>query len=166
MSGESLCSSASNTCEKTGAGSESISSTASWRRPSRRAEVGKKVAAALPSKYPVAEELLKALDPDHCGAEYKHGGFIKSGYNKELDTCRSAKSEGKEWLASLEQTEKEATGIKTLHIGYNKVFGYYIEVSKGNLSLVPFRYQRKQTLVNGERFITEELKAMEERLLP
>ena len=125
----------------------------------------KKVAAALPSKYPVAEELLKALDPDHCGAEYKHGGFIKSGYNKELDTCRSAKSEGKEWLASLEQTEKEATGIKTLHIGYNKVFGYYIEVSKGNLSLVPFRYQRKQTLVNGERFITEELKAMEERLL-
>lgn len=125
----------------------------------------KKVAAALPSKYPVAEELLKALDPDHCGAEYKHGGFIKSGYNKELDTCRSAKSEGKEWLASLEQTEKEATGIKTLHIGYNKVFGYYIEVSKANLSLVPFRYQRKQTLVNGERFITEELKAMEERLL-
>ena len=125
----------------------------------------KKVATALPSKYPVAEELLKALDPDHCGAEYKHGGFIKSGYNKELDTCRSAKSEGKEWLASLEQTEKEATGIKTLHIGYNKVFGYYIEVSKGNLSLVPFRYQRKQTLVNGERFITEELKAMEERLL-
>ena len=125
----------------------------------------KKVAAALPSKYPVAEELLKALDPDHCGAEYKHGGFIKSGYNKELDTCRSAKSEGKEWLASLEQTEKEATGIKTLHIGYNKVFGYYIEVSKANLNLVPFRYQRKQTLVNGERFITEELKAMEERLL-
>ena len=125
----------------------------------------KKVASALPSKYPVAEELLKALDPDHCGAEYKHGGFIKAGYNKELDTCRSAKSEGKEWLASLEQTEKEATGIKTLHIGYNKVFGYYIEVSKANLSLVPFRYQRKQTLVNGERFITEELKTMEDRLL-
>ena len=125
----------------------------------------KRIAAALPTKYPVAEELLKALDPDHCGAEYKHGGFIKAGYNKELDTCRSAKTEGKEWLASLEQTEKEATGIKSLHIGYNKVFGYYIEVSKGNLSLVPFRYQRKQTLVNGERFITEELKTMEERLL-
>ena len=125
----------------------------------------KRIAAALPTKYPVAEELLKALDPDHCGSEYKHGGFIKAGYNKELDTCRSAKTEGKEWLASLEQTEKEATGIKSLHIGYNKVFGYYIEVSKGNLSLVPFRYQRKQTLVNGERFITEELKTMEERLL-
>lgn len=125
----------------------------------------KRIAAALPAKYPVADELLKALDPDHCGAEYKHGGFIKAGYNRELDTCRSAKTEGKEWLASLEQTEKETTGIKTLHIGYNKVFGYYIEVSKANLSLVPFRYQRKQTLVNGERFITEELKTMEERLL-
>ena len=125
----------------------------------------KRIATALPAKYPVADELLKALDPDHCGAEYKHGGFIKAGYNRELDTCRSAKTEGKEWLASLEQTEKETTGIKTLHIGYNKVFGYYIEVSKANLSLVPFRYQRKQTLVNGERFITEELKTMEERLL-
>ena len=125
----------------------------------------KRIAAVLPAKYPVADELLKALDPDHCGAEYKHGGFIKAGYNRELDTCRSAKTEGKEWLASLEQTEKETTGIKTLHIGYNKVFGYYIEVSKANLSLVPFRYQRKQTLVNGERFITEELKTMEERLL-
>ena len=125
----------------------------------------KRITNAIPAKYPVAEELLKALDPDHCGAEYKHGGFIKKGYNKELDTCRSAKADGATWLASLEQTEKEATGIKNLHIGYNKVFGYYIEVSKTNLSLVPFRYQRKQTLVNGERFITEELKTMEERLL-
>ena len=125
----------------------------------------KKIAAAIPAKYPVADELLKALDPDHCGAEYKHGGFIKAGYNQELDRCRSAKYEGKEWLTSLEQAEKEATGIKTLHVGYNKVFGYYIEVSKANLSLVPFRYQRKQTLVNGERFITEELKTMEEQLL-
>ena len=125
----------------------------------------KKIATVLPQKHHVAEELLKALDPDHCGAEYKHGGFIKAGYNKELDRCRNAKTDGQDWLASLEQAEKEATGIKTLHVGYNKVFGYYIEVSKANLSLVPFRYQRKQTLVNGERFITEELKTMEEQLL-
>ena len=125
----------------------------------------KRIASTLPSRYPLADELLKALNPDRCGAEYKHGGFIKDGYNKELDRCRSAKSDGTAWLASLEQTEKEATGIKTLHVGYNKVFGYYIEVSKANLSLVPFRYQRKQTLVNGERFITEELKKMEEEIL-
>ena len=125
----------------------------------------KKIAATIPTKHPIADELIKALDPDHCGAEYKHGGFILKGYNSELDHCRSAKTEGKEWLASLEQTEKESTGIKSLHIGYNKVFGYYIEVSKGNLNLVPFRYQRKQTLVNGERFITEELKQMEEQIL-
>ena len=125
----------------------------------------KRIASALPSRYPLADELIKALNPDRCGAEYKHGGFIKDGYNKELDRCRSAKSDGTAWLASLEQTEKEATGIKTLHVGYNKVFGYYIEVSKANLSLVPFRYQRKQTLVNGERFITEELKKMEDEIL-
>ena len=132
---------------------------------SSEATLLKKIVSKLPSKYPLAEELLKALNPDRCGAEYKHGGFINDGYNQELDRCRSARSDGKAWLASLEETEKEATGIKTLHVGYNKVFGYYIEVSKANLSLVPFRYQRKQTLVNGERFITDELKQMEESLL-
>ena len=125
----------------------------------------KRIASALPARYPLADELIKALNPDRCGAEYKHGGFINDGYNKELDHCRSARSDGTAWLASLEQAEKESTGIKTLHVGYNKVFGYYIEVSKANLPLVPFRYQRKQTLVNGERFITEELKKMEEEIL-
>lgn len=123
-----------------------------------------KIAAALPANTPIADELLKALDENHCGAEYKHGGFVKSGYNKELDECRSAKSDGKDWLSALEVTEKQETGIKNLHIGFNKVFGYYIEVSKSNVDLVPFRYHRKQTLVNGERYITEELKEIEEKL--
>ncbi|MBO4472558.1 MAG: DNA mismatch repair protein MutS, partial [Clostridia bacterium] len=125
----------------------------------------KKIASVLPSKTPLADELRKALDSEHCGAEYKRGGFILSDYNKELAECRAAKQHGDEWIRTLELTEKEQTGIKTLHIGYNKVFGYYIEVSKSNVGLVPFRYHRKQTLVNGERYITEELKAIEEKLL-
>jgi len=125
----------------------------------------KKIYSALPDKTPLADLLLSALDPEHCGAEYRHGGFIKEGYHKELDECKNARINGKTWLDSLEATEKEATGIKNLHVGYNRVFGYYIEVSKSNLPLVPFRYQRKQTLVNGERFITEELKEIEEKIL-
>ena len=125
----------------------------------------KKIFSVIPAKVPLAEELLKALDEKHCGAEYKHGGFIADSYRKDLEECRSAKTLGKEWLATLELAEKEQTGIKNLHIGYNKVFGYYIEVSKTNVGLVPFRYHRKQTLVNGERYITEELKEIEEKLL-
>ena len=125
----------------------------------------KKITATLPSRFALAEELLSALNEEQCGKEYKNGGFINDGYNKELDKCRSARKNGATWLQSLEQTERESTGIKNLHIGYNRVFGYYIEVSKSNLTAVPFRYHRKQTLVNGERFITEELKKVEEDIL-
>ena len=125
----------------------------------------KKIHSAIPAKTPLADELIKALDPDKCGAEYKHGGFIKEGYHKDLDECRSARSLARDWITSLEMTEKQATGIKNLHISYNKVFGYYIEVSKSNVDLVPFRYHRKQTLVNGERYVTEELKEIEDKLL-
>ena len=88
----------------------------------------------------------------------RDGGIIKPGYNQEVDTLKSAATDGKQWLAELEAREKEETGIKTLKIGYNKVFGYYIEVSKGQIAQVPYRYVRKQTLVNAERYITEELK--------
>jgi len=125
----------------------------------------KRINAAIPKNISLAETLLSALDPDHCGAEYKNGGFIIEGFNSELDELRHARENGQKWLKSLEATEKEATGIKTLHVGYNKVFGYYIEVSKMYTSAVPFRYHRKQTLVNGERYITEELKEIEEKLL-
>lgn len=93
------------------------------------------------------------------------GGIIKLGYNPEIDELKTAMTDGRTWLAKLEATEKEQTGIKGLKIGYNKVFGYYIEVTKSNLSLVPDRYIRKQTLTGGERYITEELKELESKIL-
>lgn len=93
------------------------------------------------------------------------GGVIKDGYNAELDGLRSLMRGGREWIASLQKKERERTGIQNLRIGYNKVFGYYIEVSKGQTSLVPADYQRKQTLVNAERYVTPELKAREEEIL-
>lgn len=95
----------------------------------------------------------------------REGDLIKKGYNEQVDRYRSAATEGKQWLADLEMKEKQETGIKNLKVGYNHVFGYYIEISKGQVSMAPDRYIRKQTLVNGERFITEELKQIEDTLL-
>ena len=95
----------------------------------------------------------------------KDGGIIKMGYDPEIDTLKKASTEGKSWLAKLEADEKQKTGIKTLKVGYNKVFGYYIEVSKSFVSQVPERFIRKQTLTNGERYITEELKTIENQIL-
>ena len=96
----------------------------------------------------------------------KEGNIIKNGYSEVVDDLREAKFNGKEWIASLENKEREFTGIKSLKIGYNKVFGYYIEISKANYSSIPEgRYIRKQTLANAERYITEELKVMEEKIL-
>ena len=95
----------------------------------------------------------------------KEGGIIKPGYNSEVDEYKKASTEGKKWLLQLEQREKEQTGIKNLKIGFNKVFGYYLEVTKSNLNLVPDRYIRKQTLTNGERFLTEELNELEGKIL-
>ena len=93
------------------------------------------------------------------------GGIIKTGYNPEVDQYRAATTEGKTWLVELEAREKQKTGIKNLKVSYNKVFGYYIEVTKSNLNLVPDSYIRKQTLTNGERFITDELKELETTIL-
>ena len=93
------------------------------------------------------------------------GNIIKKGYNEEVDKLKSASTDGKTWLIELEAREKEQTGIKNLKISYNKVFGYYIEVTKSNLKMVPDRYVRKQTLTNGERYITEELKEIESTIL-
>ena len=95
----------------------------------------------------------------------KEGGIIRDGYNEEIDTLRRAKSEGKDWLAKLEQDEREKTGIKTLRIKYNKVFGYYLEVTNSYKELVPDYYTRKQTLANAERYITPKLKELEDTIL-
>lgn len=96
----------------------------------------------------------------------KDGGIIKRGYNEQLDAYYLANTEGKDWLQELERREKELTGIKSLKVGYNKVFGYFIEVTKSNLNQVPKdRYIRKQTLSNAERYITEELKDKESIIL-
>jgi DNA mismatch repair protein MutS len=95
----------------------------------------------------------------------REGGIIKEGYSQELDLYRRAKIEGKQWIAQLEQRERERTGIKSLKVKFNKVFGYYIEVTKANLDAVPSEYIRKQTLTNAERYITEELKEFESMIL-
>ena len=95
----------------------------------------------------------------------KEGGIIKLGYDEEIDRLKTATTDGKNWIVALEQEEKEKTGIKTLKVGFNKVFGYYIEVSKSFVSQVPDRFVRKQTLTNGERYITDELKKLEDEIL-
>ena len=112
----------------------------------------------------LAEEISRALN-DELPLTITDGGVIRSGYHAGLDELRSAATEGKSWLANIQSREQERTGIKSLKVKYNNVFGYYIEVSKSNLSLVPEDYTRKQTLVNAERFITPELKELESKIL-
>lgn len=112
------------------------------------------------------KELLEKGILDDPSITLKDGGIIKEGYNDEIDRLKEAKLKGKEWIASIEHREREVTGIKSLKVGYNKVFGYYIEISRANFSSIPEgRYIRKQTLANAERFITEELKKIEENIL-
>ena len=101
--------------------------------------------------------LIDAAIVEEPPISVKEGGLIKLGYNEEIDGYKKASTEGKTWIIELEAKEKEATGIKNLKVGFNKVFGYYIEVTKSYLSQVPGTYIRKQTLTGGERYITEEL---------
>lgn len=110
-------------------------------------------------------ELLEAAIDDNPPLSLKDGGIIKKGYNHEVDRLRQARREGKSMLAGLEERERARTGIKSLKVGFNKVFGYYIEVTRANLELVPEDYQRRQTLANAERFITPELKEYEDMIL-
>ena len=110
-------------------------------------------------------ELIEKSIIEEPGITITDGNIIKKGYNEEVDKLKSASTDGKTWLIELEAREKEQTGIKNLKISYNKVFGYYIEVTKSNLKMVPDRYVRKQTLTNGERYITEELKEIESTIL-
>ena len=95
----------------------------------------------------------------------QEGGFIKAGYDEELDSLKSISRDGKKWIAALEAQERQKTGINTLKVGFNNIFGYYIEVTKANAALVPDSYVRKQTLVNAERYINQELKEFEQTVL-
>jgi DNA mismatch repair protein MutS len=113
--------------------------------------------AALDSCDEARDLIERAVEDPQNGT----GRLLRRGYSAELDTLASSSSEAKRWIAALEQSERERTGIRTLRVGYNKVFGYYIEVSKPNLSRVPDNYQRRQTLANGERYITDELRERE-----
>ncbi len=95
----------------------------------------------------------------------REGGLFKDGFNEQLDSYRTASREGKHWLSKLEADEREKTGIKNLKIGFNRVFGYYIEVTKSFVDKVPYRYVRKQTLAGAERYTTQELKDIEDKVL-
>ena len=110
-------------------------------------------------------EIIEKSIVDEPPIGVKDGGIIKIGYDPEIDKLKLATTEGKKWILELEAKEREQTGIKGLKVGFNKVFGYFIEVTKSNLSMVPDRYIRKQTLTNCERYITEELKNLENQIL-
>lgn len=109
--------------------------------------------------------LSHAFEEKDLPNDYKNGGFIKKGYDNILDDYKSASTESVAWIKELENTEREATGISKLKIEYNRVFGYYIEVTNSQKELVPYRYIRKQTLTNAERYYTEELKTLEDKVL-
>ena len=111
------------------------------------------------------EQLVSAGIAEDPPVSIKDGGIIKDGFNKEIDELRDIVKGGKGYLRELEEKEKAATGISKLKVGYNRVFGYYFEVTKSNISLVPETYIRKQTLANCERFITPELKELEDKIL-
>ena len=108
---------------------------------------------------------LEAAVAEDAPIGIKDDGIIKKGFHAEVDKLRNAHVSGKGWLAELEAKEREATGIPKLKVGYNRVFGYYIEVTNSYKDKVPYTYIRKQTLSNCERYITEELKDLEDTIL-
>ncbi len=110
-------------------------------------------------------ELLHQALEDDPPLQVRDGGIIKDGYHSEVDRLRAACKNGKDWLAQLESDERQKTGIKSLRVGYNKVFGYYLEITKANLSQVPDYFIRKQTLSNAERFVTNQLKEYEDMII-
>lgn len=134
--------------------------------------------AAIISNLPATERMCTPLDPltnlttqlcvtlvDNPPVSAREGGLIRPGYNAEIDHLKQLAQGGKQWVAELEARERERTGIKSLKVGYNKVFGYYLEVTKANLANVPADYIRRQTLVGSERYITPELKEREAEIL-
>jgi len=114
---------------------------------------------------PDVVELVSSSIADHPASNFDHGGVIRKGFSDELDKIRAMASDARQFMAGLEKQERERTGIKSLKLGYNRVFGYYIEVSQSNLGAVPADYIRKQTLANGERYYTPQLKEYESLIL-
>src|SRR5918998_5099380 len=117
------------------------------------------------SELPDTVELIGAAIVDDPPFSLKDGGYIRHGFDPELDELRSGRSQAKDWIAAFETAERRRTGINSLKVRYNRVFGYYIEITSSNLKSVPEDYIRKQTLTNGERYITPELKEYETRVL-
>jgi DNA mismatch repair protein MutS len=117
------------------------------------------------TELPALVELIARAIVDEPPLALKEGGIIRDGFSAELDELHAASRGGKDWIAKLQRDEIERTGISSLKVGFNSVFGYYIEVTKANLDKVPPHYTRKQTIANGERFITPELKEMEGKIL-
>ncbi|MBS1234299.1 MAG: mutS [Nitrospirae bacterium] len=117
------------------------------------------------SEFSLLRDLIGKAIVDSPPLSMRDGGIIRDGYHAEVDTLRNISTRGKDFIAEMELREKKRTGISSLKIGYNKIFGYYIEVTKSNLDIVPEDYIRKQTLVGGERFITPELKEYENKVL-
>jgi DNA mismatch repair protein MutS len=113
---------------------------------------------------PICQEIQRAIC-DEPPMQIKEGGVFREGWLPELDELRNATTLGRQWIADLQNREIERTGIKSLKIKYNAVFGYFIEITKANVGSVPADYHRKQTTVNGERYITDELKRMEDKIL-
>lgn len=129
-----------------------------------KCELLQSLAAAI-SLFERETEVVSKAICDNPPMLVSDGGYIADGFNRDLDEYRSAEANGKQWIKDLENKEKAETGIKNLKIGFNHVFGYYIEVTKLNMDLVPERYQRKQTLTNGERYKTDELIELENKVL-
>ncbi|MBI5207708.1 MAG: DNA mismatch repair protein MutS [Candidatus Firestonebacteria bacterium] len=137
---------------------DSLSSILLWKQLSNE----------LKQILPILNNIIELIDKniiDEPPLKIKDGGFIKPGLNQELDELRDIIKEGKNWVGRLENSERERTGIKSLKVKFNNVFGYYIEITKSNLNLAPQDYIRKQTLVNAERFITPALKEYENQIL-
>jgi DNA mismatch repair protein MutS len=164
--------------ERTAVGQERVScpgreggdtaSAASYRSNGGAAGAGTPALQELVAGFDPVEDLCEVLAgalEEAPPANVRDGGSIGTGYSPELDELREARAHGKEWIAGLQERERERTGAKSLKVGFNQVFGYYIEVTRPNLHLVPPDYQRRQTTANAERFVTPELKEYEEKIL-
>ena len=123
-----------------------------------------KLKSQIPDLSPITEELHVAVR-EEAPVHAKDGGIFKDGYSVEIDELRKLSRNSKSWLLEFEKREKERTGIKSLKVRFNKIFGYYIDITKANIEMVPPDYIRKQTLVNSERFIAGELKEKEALIL-